>query len=137
MSVSAKLAVFYYDNELKSVPYISIGSYTKPKWEEFQKTPLPAGATPADIKKLTELFHVRMRAEVAELNKEYNKNVRRVTEMFRKDLEQDFGSEGFPQPLKNKIWDMAWEHGHSSGFSEVFSWYDEFFTVAHLALSGW
>ncbi len=137
MDFNIKLSSGYYEKELKAVPYISIGSYTKPKWEEFQKTPLPAGATPADIKKLTELFHVRMRAEVAELNKEYNKNIRRVTEMFRNDLELYYlgtiNFKIFPMRLRDKLWEKAWEEGHSNGFSAVNDAYSELATIAVLA----
>ncbi len=42
---------------------------------------------------------------------------------FREDLESEYGLSEHPK--RNVLWHLAWEHGHSSGLWNVYSWYDE------------
>lgn len=49
---------------------------------------------------------------------------RAMTEQFRADLEQEHGLSGHPKA--DRLWSLAWEHGHSNGFSEVVLHYEEF-----------
>lgn len=46
-----------------------------------------------------------------------------LIDQFKDDLEKEFGMT--ENPLKDQIYSYAWEHGHSSGFTEVYSHYDD------------
>ena len=48
----------------------------------------------------------------------------RLREQFRADLEAEYGLTGHPKA--DKLWALAWEDGHSSGFNEVALHYDRF-----------
>lgn len=41
---------------------------------------------------------------------------------------------GMPRSVGDAVWALAWEHGHSSGFSDVENYYGDF---AELALKVW
>lgn len=46
--------------------------------------------------------------------------------IFRNDLETDFvGGHDVSQEKLDKLWNLAWERGHSSGLEEVLSEYQE------------
>lgn len=40
---------------------------------------------------------------------------------FRADLEEEFGTQNWDR--RQQAWDLAWDEGHSGGFSEVFNHY--------------
>lgn len=54
----------------------------------------------------------------------YREDSGRLGEQFRKDLEAEFNVEG--HPMADKLYSMAYEHGHSAGMAEVASYYGEF-----------
>ena len=74
---------------------------------------------------------VREAREHTDRQKEMKKNhlalrrqdIYRLTVEFRKDLADEYGVTGHPK--EPKLWNMAWEHGHSSGLEEVAMYYDE------------
>jgi hypothetical protein len=45
-------------------------------------------------------------------------------EIFRGDLEQEFGVVGHPK--SKRLFELAWEHGHSSGLNDVYYYYSDF-----------
>lgn len=67
----------------------------------------------------TKLPYVRGDREARRL---YNTDQERLRQEFRADLEAEYGLVGHPKAAK--LFDMAWEDCHSSGFSEVASHYD-------------
>lgn len=48
----------------------------------------------------------------------------RLANKFRHDIAEECGILGHPK--EEKVWNMAWEHGHSSGFSEIAIFYSDF-----------
>ena len=59
---------------------------------------------------------------------------------FREDIENCFGFAHLPQPLKDHVHSVAYERGHSGGYSEVLSEYGWILEtiescVDHLSLS--
>lgn len=44
--------------------------------------------------------------------------------LFKHDCEKEFGILGHDRA--DKLFEIAWSHGHSSGYSEVFCFYQEF-----------
>lgn len=48
----------------------------------------------------------------------------RLRSIFKADLEQEYGVSGHPKA--DKLFDIAWSHGHSSGYGEVANYYGEF-----------
>lgn len=48
----------------------------------------------------------------------------RLTQLFKHDLEVENGVEN--NAKKEKVFDLAWSHGHSSGFYEVANYYNQF-----------
>ena len=48
----------------------------------------------------------------------------RLAEMLQKDLELEHGVAGHRNA--GKLWSLAWEHGHSAGYSEVINYYEQF-----------
>ena len=50
-------------------------------------------------------------------------DIYRLEKQFRNDLAEEHGVTGHPK--EPKLWSMAWEYGHSSGFEEVAMYYDE------------
>ena len=53
----------------------------------------------------------------------YNEEERRLYELFREDLRVEFGT--VDNPKEAMIFNRAWEHGHSDGFSSVYYWYSD------------
>jgi hypothetical protein len=49
------------------------------------------------------------------------------TAKFRADLEAVYGVVGHAKA--GRLWELAWDHGHSSGYSEVLHYYDDFVTL--------
>lgn len=47
----------------------------------------------------------------------------RLVEMFRADIAKCCGVVGHPK--ESKLWNMAYEYGHSSGLREIASYYDD------------
>lgn len=48
----------------------------------------------------------------------------RIKQQFRQDLAAEHGVTGHPK--EPKLFDLAWEHGHASGFNEVSIYYCDF-----------
>jgi len=48
----------------------------------------------------------------------------RLEVKFKADLEAEFDVVGHPKA--DKCFSLAWEHGHSSGYQEVYNYYSEF-----------
>ena len=53
----------------------------------------------------------------------YNEETRRLTDLFKADLIEEYGMTGHPRA--NRAFDIAWERGHSSGYSEVAIYFGE------------
>jgi len=53
----------------------------------------------------------------------YNEETAALTSKLKADLEAEHGLVGHPKA--DKVWAKAWEDGHSSGYGEVASIYDD------------
>lgn len=69
------------------------------------------------------------RKENAEVNEAYYTEMRRLEDQFKVDLLADLGLTGHPKA--DKVYALAWQRGHSSGYSEV---YNEAIDLAELVL---
>lgn len=58
----------------------------------------------------------------------YEADINRLHQLFRSDLEHEFGMVGHPKA--DALFRLAWEHGHASGHAEVASYYSEFAELA-------
>ena len=54
---------------------------------------------------------------------DYNREDNRLIELLQRDLEVEHGLTN--NPKRGKLWSKAWDHGHSSGLSEVVCWYED------------
>lgn len=52
--------------------------------------------------------------------------------VFKADLEKEYGVEDCNDKVKQKLFDMAWERGHSSGLREVEMFYEELAELVNL-----
>lgn len=74
---------------------------------------------------------VRQAREHKEAEKERDRRQRRLHDeerarlnaMVKADLEEEYGVIGHPKA--DKLWEIAWEHGHSSGYHDVACHYAE------------
>lgn len=53
----------------------------------------------------------------------HRQNERVMTAVLKADLETEHDVVGHPRA--DKLWDLAWDHGHSSGYSEVINYYED------------
>lgn len=107
---------------------INNGVYTnKTVWPKTPVKPTldrKGGADAADdyAKKLRE--YEKAMPAYREARDAYRAEDNRLTQQFRADLEAEYGLTGHPKA--DKLWNLAWEEGHSSGLNEVYLCYDRF-----------
>ncbi len=58
-----------------------------------------------------------------ELIKQYRERQENLNEEFRVDVLEEYGLTEHPKA--DKVYTMAWDHGHSSGYYEVAQWVSE------------
>jgi hypothetical protein len=56
--------------------------------------------------------------------KEYNDESAKLHQEFVKDLFEEYGVTD--NPKRFKCFDLAWEHGHPSGYEEVYNYFGDF-----------
>jgi hypothetical protein len=76
------------------------------------------------VREEREATEVRLLAEYREKQKQYQEEDYRLNLQFQADLAEDFGVTGHPKV--DKLFSLAWEHGHSSGYSDVYNYYSSF-----------
>lgn len=64
------------------------------------------------------------RRENPEEHEKYSKDQFRLEDKFEKDAIEAVGLKGHPKA--GKAYALAWEHGHSAGYSEVLNYLSEF-----------
>lgn len=60
----------------------------------------------------------------AEARKQYGVRTTEIISEFREALAKYYGVENHPK--LDACWNLAWEHGHSNGFSEIAIYFDQF-----------
>lgn len=68
-------------------------------------------------------FWDNVTAEHSLLVTKYNKETERLCNVFKQEALDDVGL--LEHPKANDIFYFAWEHGHSSGYHEVYYWLQE------------
>lgn len=63
------------------------------------------------------------RERFSEARAVWNKETNRINKIFRDDLATAFELTGHPK--EEKVWNMAWEEGHSEGLYMVYQYYDD------------
>jgi hypothetical protein len=71
---------------------------------------------------IVESFNDELAYKAAKGN--YRAETSRLHDKFKADLEEEFGVVG--NPKADLLFSIAWEHGHSAGYSEVYNYYSEF-----------
>jgi hypothetical protein len=76
---------------------------------------------PVFISSQAAAFSKKQRHQIIEV---YRNRQREINEEFHVDLAAEHGLTGHPK--EQKLFDLAWSHGHSYGLAEVASYYEEF-----------
>jgi flagellar biosynthesis/type III secretory pathway protein FliH len=76
----------------------------------------------------------RVQKDYEEAMKRYGKAEAEARDQFIADTEEAEGMTHWPQELKNKIFRLAWDQGHASGWSEIRNCYGDYVEVAKCAL---
>jgi hypothetical protein len=96
----------------------------KLKYPKFPKKPTRSNlATPADYREHADALEEYAIANTkAEENRiEYNKETSRLESTLRTDLATEFDI--LENPKESKVWELAWQLGHSSGYTEIYLYY--------------
>ena len=62
----------------------------------------------------------KRKKEYKEKLKEYRAEKQRLIEQFKKDAFKELGIEDFPEVVKERVFEIAWDDGHSEGLQEVY-----------------
>lgn len=65
-----------------------------------------------------------------EVRDAYYEEDKRVLNLFREDLEAEYGTANYAK--KDKLYALAWEYGHSSGLNEVLGYYGDLSEIIDL-----
>lgn len=65
-----------------------------------------------------------LRAAYDEAVVDYHYAMKEIEKQFKLDLEKEYSLTGHPKA--DKVFDMAWEDGHSSGYGSVESYYERY-----------
>lgn len=107
--------------------------YYKPK-SEYPSTPKPSPLMKLTASQMTneQLASIpKLRAEYEEAVKKaeeqrgiYRKEDGRLQNEFEENCAAAFGMTNHPS--RSRVWGKAWDRGHSSGYSEILIYYDEY-----------
>lgn len=67
-------------------------------------------------------------SRIVEAREKHDAEERRLTELFRADLEVEHGFTGHPKA--GALFSKAWDHGHAVGLHEVAFWYADLAELA-------
>lgn len=62
----------------------------------------------------------------------YREQLREIEKNFKQALRQEY-LVSMPDSVADKVWEMAWDAGHSAGYYEVESHYQDFAELANVA----
>lgn len=83
---------------------------------------LPVETDDMTVKQARELAEERKRL-IREQRDKHRAEEARLVALFKADLEAEHGIVG--NPKADRLFEIAWEHGHSSGYGEVLLHYEE------------
>lgn len=82
---------------------------------EFKQT----GLTPGEYKEAYEAWE-KARTEYEKAMASYEKRYSEVNDALEDLIKTEAGFEKVPEASRGKVWALAWENGHSSGYLEVY-----------------
>lgn len=117
LDVREKIAAGFYESKLP------VASRVLPKPQMLSKR-----ADELTDLEVINLTRVKKEYEAAVAERKANAKARsadsvRLSDLFRLDVEVENGTRGHPKA--DKLWNMAYERGHSGGFSEILSEYED------------
>ena len=65
----------------------------------------------------------------------YREQVAEVNTQFAAALAEESGLSEYPT-IANKVWEMAWERGHASGYAEVENAYYDYVELVRVVMRG-
>lgn len=91
--------------------------------------------TKEELRSLPEIISEHESAVATQREKQvaYREDCSRLVEQFRNDLEAEHGVAG--HPMADKLYSMAYEHGHSAGLTEVAIHYADFVELLDRSLT--
>ncbi len=81
----------------------------------------------AEMKRLRTAFEDQLH-EFRKSHELYRIEEARLNTLFEDDCAEAEGLTNHPK--RSAVWGKAWEHGHASGYSDVWHWYQEFAEIA-------
>lgn len=114
-----------------TVPYPSKDSYTMVYWykgghciDSYLKNDPNRASKASIVKALGAVSSEELDTEAYQSAKNlYNDMEGKLCLQFQNDLFETLGIAD--NPKRFKLWELAWEHGHANGFSEVYSFADD------------
>jgi len=116
MDIQQNIREGKYENKL---PYPS-----KPTQKDIEEAMVNFTGNLQQLKTEKEVTEIRLMAEYRQAQNNYHLETHRLNKLFQSDLAEDFGVTGHPK--EQKLFELAWEHGHSSGYSDVYNYYVDF-----------
>jgi hypothetical protein len=124
MNLREKLSSGYYETKMP---------YARPSSNPFRRNTV--GFTLAELQE-----HVQdceryedCKQEMKRINDEYNQDQKRLENEFIRDLEQEYDTDRLSTTLRQKIYHLAYEAGHSSGYGAIANHYPTYADLAILA----
>jgi hypothetical protein len=62
-----------------------------------------------------------------DLREAYYAEEARLTALFKADLEEEYGTAD--NPKRDDLFKLAWDYGHSGGFSQIVNYYDDLYEL--------
>lgn len=68
-------------------------------------------------------------AEFEKARMEYLNHKGMIEHQIREMIRRESGSDDIPEQYRWKIWELAWQEGHSAGYHEVYQWLCKFVEI--------
>lgn len=117
-SVREKINEGYYDTK---IPFLFYSEYKANMMSVFDRTQT---GTVVGLKARRAKYEDEVKENGKHINDAYRVDEQRLKQDFREDMAKEEGV--FGHSKEPKLFNLAWEHGHSSGLSEVLNYYQEF-----------
>jgi hypothetical protein len=127
MDVYTKVAEGYYKTNL---PYYDpkFAKEIAKQIKDLDNVRLTIEERDSEIKKLNTV----LADHNTEIRAKYNEAQSKLNSEFEADVEDNFGFADFPERVKGRIHYLAYEEGHSGGYSDILCQYDELVEFAEL-----
>ena len=123
METNNETLVQKFERLRNSIPYIKVESpkvYAVIAEKKYSEEKLTANERTELINIETNRLHNKA---ILERN-DYLNEINKVNQQWQKELFEEFGVTG--NPKAKLCYDLAYEHGHSSGYSEIYNYFSDF-----------